>query len=53
MDKRNEETQDKFLESPSHAAMLRAVFPEAVFIPKERQVKTSIQIQFRNPSFKC
>jgi len=45
MDKGNEETRDKFLESPSHAAMLRAVFPEAVFIPKERQVKTSIQIK--------
>ena len=45
MGSRNEKPRDKFLESPSHAAMLRAIFPQAVFIPKERQVKTPIFIK--------
>ena len=45
MGSRNEEARDKFLESPSHAAMLRAVFPEAVFIPKERQIKIPVFIK--------
>ena len=45
MGRRNERPRNKFLESPTHAAMLRALFPEAVFIPKERQVKAPILIK--------
>jgi hypothetical protein len=42
MGSRNEKSQNKFLESPLHATMLRVMFLEAVFIPKECQVKASL-----------
>jgi hypothetical protein len=44
MGSRDKEPWDKFLESSSHTAILRAIFLEAVFIPKECQVKTPILI---------
>jgi hypothetical protein len=45
MGSRDEKSQNKFLESPSYAAMLRVMFPEAVFIPKECQVKASLSFK--------
>jgi len=45
MGTRNEKLRNKFLESPTHAAMLRALFPEAVFIPKRHQVKAQVHLQ--------
>jgi hypothetical protein len=45
MGSRDEKSQDKFLESPLHAAMLRVMFPEAVFIPKEYQVKAPLSFK--------
>jgi len=45
MGTKNEKPRDKFLESPTHAAMLQALFPEAVFIPKRHQVKALIHLQ--------
>jgi hypothetical protein len=45
MGTRNEEHWNKFLESPTHTAMIRAVFPEAVFIPKIRQIKVPMSIK--------
>jgi len=45
MGTRNEKLRNKFLESPTHAAMLQALFPEAVFIPKRHQIKAQVQLQ--------
>ena len=45
MGRRNESSRNKFLESPTHTAMLRALFPEAVFIPKTRQVQAEVTLQ--------
>jgi len=45
MGRRNEKLRNKFLESPTHAAMLRAIFPQAVFIPKCPQVKAQVSLQ--------
>jgi len=45
MGTRNEKLRNKFLESPTHAAMLWALFPEAVFIPKRHQVKAQVHLQ--------
>ena len=45
MGTRNEKPRNKFLESPIHTAMLRAIFPEAVFIPKEQQVKVTVLLK--------
>src|SRR5947208_4085382 len=48
MGRRNESTRNKFLESPTHTAMLRTIFPEAAFIPKQRQVKVPVQLQSKS-----
>ena len=40
MGSRNERNRDKFLEGPKHAAMLRAVFPQATFLSKEPKEST-------------
>jgi len=45
MGRRNEKLRNKFLESPTHAAMLEAIFPQAVFIPKCPQVKAQVSLQ--------
>jgi len=45
MGRRNEKLRNKFLESPTHAAMLRAIFPQAVFVPKCPQVKAQVSLQ--------
>ena len=45
MGTRNEKLRNKFLESPTHAAMLQALFPEAVFIPKRHQIKAQVHLQ--------
>ena len=51
MGRRNEKPRNKFLESPTHSAMLRAIFPEAafvskeVFIPKARQIRAQVSLQ--------
>jgi len=45
MGRRNEKLRNKFLESPTHAAMLRAIIPQAVFIPKCPQVKAQVSLQ--------
>jgi len=45
MGRRNEKLRNKFLESPTHAAMLRAIFPQAVFISKCPQVKAQVSLQ--------
>ena len=45
MGTRNEKPRNKFLESPTHAAMLWALFPEAVFIPKRHQIKAQVHLQ--------
>src|SRR5438445_12456183 len=46
--RRNESIRNKFLESPTHTAMLRTIFPEAAFIPKQRQVKAPVQLQSKS-----
>ena len=45
MGSRNEEPQNKFLESPTHAAMIRALFPQAAFIPKTHHIKIPMSIK--------
>ena len=46
--RRNESFGNKFLESPTHTAMLRTIFPEAAFIPKQRQVKAPVKLQSKS-----
>ena len=48
MGRRDESTRNKFLEGPMHTAMLRTIFPEAAFIPKERQVKVPLHLQTKS-----
>ena len=48
MGRRDESTWNKFLESPTHTAMLRTIFPEAAFIPKERQIKVPLHLQTKS-----
>jgi hypothetical protein len=45
MGSRDEKSWNKFLESPLHAAILRVMFPEAIFIPKEHQVKAPLSFK--------
>jgi len=45
MGTRNEKPRNKFLESPTHTAMLQALFPEAVFIPEKHQIKAQVHLQ--------
>jgi hypothetical protein len=44
----NEETRRGFLESPKQAAMLRAVFSQDIFIPKQRAVKATVKLKTKN-----
>jgi Aspartyl protease len=42
---RDERYGDKFLEGPQHAAILRALFPQAVFLPQERSVHAPVNLR--------
>src|SRR6266849_4706744 len=44
---RNAQQRDKFLEVPQQSAMLRTLFPQAVFMPKERSIQAKVHIQSR------
>src|SRR5437879_12636880 len=46
--RRNESIRNKFIESSTHTAMLWTIFPEAAFIPKQRQVKAPIQLHSKS-----
>jgi hypothetical protein len=48
MSQGNEETRCGFLESPKHMAMLRAVFSQDVFIPKQRAIKATVKLRSKN-----
>ena len=45
MGSRNKEPRNKFLESPTHTAMIRAIFPQAAFIPKICHIKIPMSIK--------
>jgi hypothetical protein len=45
MGSRHEHFGNKFLEGPQQAAMLRAMFPQAAFLPKEPAVHAPINLQ--------
>jgi hypothetical protein len=45
MGQRNEYHGNKFLDSPCYAALLRALFPQAAFIPKDRSVTIPFNLQ--------
>jgi hypothetical protein len=45
MGSRDEKSWNKFLESPSYTAMLRMMILEAIFIPKECQVKAPLSFK--------
>ena len=44
MGSRNERDGNKFLKGPQQAAMLRALFPQAAFIPKEQAIHAPINL---------
>ena len=45
MGRRNEGYGNKFLDGPQYAAMLRALFPQAAFLPKDRSVTTLFNLR--------
>ena len=45
MGSRNERHGNKFLKGPQQAAMLRALFPQAAFIPKEQAIHAPINLR--------
>jgi hypothetical protein len=45
MGSRNKRYGNKFLEGPQQAAMLRAIFPQAAFLPNEPAVHAPINLQ--------
>src|SRR6267154_97245 len=47
MGKRNEGHRHKFLDGPLQAAMLRALFPQAAFMPTQRSIYAMIQLHSR------
>src|SRR6267154_4221229 len=47
MGKRNEGHRHKCLNGPLQAAMLRALFPQAAFMPTQRSIYATIQLHFR------
>src|SRR6267154_2724625 len=47
MGKRNEGHRHKFLDGPLQAAMLRALFPQAAFMPTQQSIYATIQLHSR------
>src|SRR6267154_144144 len=47
MGKRNEGHRHKFLDGPLQAAMLRALFPQAAFMPTQRSIYADVQLHSR------
>src|SRR6267154_258900 len=47
MGKRNEGHRHKFLDGPLQAVMLRALFPQAAFMPTQQSIYATIQLHSR------
>jgi hypothetical protein len=45
MGSRHEHFRNKFLEGPQQAAMLRAIFPQATFLPKEPAIHAPVNLR--------
>src|SRR6267154_729243 len=48
MGKRNEGHRHKYLDGPLQAAMLRALFPQAAFMPTQRSIYADVQLHSRH-----